>query len=142
MFFSRTVSKLSPAFVARTCTRVAQPGVSQILGRPSTFAARATFSTSYRRLAKESPNINQKALDALTQSSVYQKIASNPEAIVALQEFGEALKKSGVDLSSGKPPSFGQMSKLLMNSEFRQASQKLVESMQAAGVDLTGKARP
>jgi hypothetical protein len=45
----------------------------------------------------------------------------------------------GVDLSSGKQLSMIQMSKLLMNSEFRNGAEELVEELKKTGVEVNSK---
>jgi len=49
------------------------------------------------------------------------------------------MEKQGVDLSLGKPPSMIQVSKLLMNSEFRKGAEELVEELKKTGVDADFK---
>jgi uncharacterized protein (DUF302 family) len=46
---------------------------------------------------------------------------------------------TGVDLSSGKPPSAMQMFRLATNSEFKEAAKKVVEELKKAGIDLTSQ---
>ena len=41
-----------------------------------------------------------------------------------------------MDLSSGKPPSMIQMSKLFMNSEFRKGAEELVEELKKTGINV------
>lgn len=108
MLLSRTLSSVSPYLVVRACTRISQPSTSRLLARSSPTAPRALFSTSPRRLAKEvpEPGTNEEAVDAFKQSSVYQKLASNPEAIQALQNFGETMKKHGKILGVVLPVTF------------------------------------
>ena len=45
----------------------------------------------------------------------------------------------GIDLTSGKPPSMLQASKLFLNADVRDAAKNLVEEFKKAGIDVNAK---
>ncbi|KAF8803888.1 hypothetical protein BYT27DRAFT_6722976 [Phlegmacium glaucopus] len=100
--------------------------------RPSTIQS---FSTTPRLQAAESekPFFNADVLDELKRSPTFDKLSRSPDALLAIQKFAKVIEKQ--DLSSGKPLSMIQMSKLLMNSEFRKGAEDLVEEFKKTGVD-------
>ncbi|KAF9481954.1 hypothetical protein BDN70DRAFT_875576 [Pholiota conissans] len=85
------------------------------------------------------PAIDPATLEAVKNSEVYQKLAKNKEALEAVAKFAEIMQANGIDMSSGKPPSMLQMSKMLMKSEVRQVATDLSEALKKAGIDLTNK---
>ncbi|KAF8901693.1 hypothetical protein CPB84DRAFT_1777204 [Gymnopilus junonius] len=108
--------------------------------RPSN-KARYLSSTPLRRASESpQPQLDPQALEALRNSEIYQKLSQNPDAIKAIQKLSELMISLGVQATPGKPPSMLQMSKLLMNSEFREASQNAVEQFKKAGIDPADKA--
>lgn len=101
--------------------------------RPPTFQ---TFSTTSLLRASES---KKPLFDDEFKHPIIEKISKNPDALLAIQNFGKVLEKQGVDLSSGKQLSMIQMSKLLMNSEFRKGAEELVEELKKTGVEVNSK---
>ncbi|KAH7904455.1 hypothetical protein BJ138DRAFT_1119399 [Hygrophoropsis aurantiaca] len=98
---------------------------------------RRTFSfTPHLRAAENDDTF----LTQLKNSSLFQKLADKPEALIALRDFANFMRDQGkcIDTTSG-PPSTMQMMRLAANSEFRQAAQKVVEELKNAGVDLTSQ---
>ncbi|KAF8164960.1 hypothetical protein B0H34DRAFT_648702 [Crassisporium funariophilum] len=102
---------------------------------------RTLYTTPPARASEESdkPVIDSEAVAAFKRTATFQKMSRSPEALEAVRKFAEMMQKQGIDFSSGKPLSMIQMSKLLMNSEFRTGAKELVEAMQKAGIDLTTK---
>jgi hypothetical protein len=48
---------------------------------------------------------------------------------------------TGIDITSGQPPSKMQMFKLAMSPKFKDGAKKVVVELQNAGVDLSSKVR-
>ncbi|KDR83335.1 hypothetical protein GALMADRAFT_219171 [Galerina marginata CBS 339.88] len=132
MFLSR-VSALAVA-------RVLRPHLSRNSpGRPSQNLRYLSTTTPLCASEPRSPFDND-SLSALTNSETFKKLSNSPEAILAIQKLAQFMHKQGVDLTSGTPPSMIQMSKLVMNAEFREASQNVIEEFKKAGIDLNNKA--
>ncbi|KAF4619212.1 hypothetical protein D9613_005602 [Agrocybe pediades] len=119
---------------ARTISRLSTQRSTQTI-LPSRLRL---FSTTPSRHATEKPT-NQALASALENSAAYKKIMQSQEALDALKELAQIFQQSGIDMSAGKPPSMLQMSKLLLKSEFREASTKVMTEFQKAGVDLKDK---
>ncbi|KAF9230512.1 hypothetical protein BU15DRAFT_57159 [Melanogaster broomeanus] len=81
---------------------------------------------------------NNTFLNNLKHTSIFQKIADKPEALMALRDFAALMKEKGIDAGSG-PPSTMQMFRLAANSDFRNAAQRVVDELKNAGVDLTSQ---
>ncbi|KAF9224285.1 hypothetical protein BS17DRAFT_779589 [Gyrodon lividus] len=106
--------------------------------RPSSFTSlrcQRTFSFTPRVRATEQDNT---FLNNFKDTSVFRKVADNPEALMALRDFAALMKEKGIDASSG-PPSTMQMLRLAGSSDFREAAQRVVDELKNAGVDLSSK---
>ncbi|KAH9483041.1 hypothetical protein JR316_0005141 [Psilocybe cubensis] len=112
---------------------------SRTLARPHCFR---TISTTRPTRASEAPKpqVDEALIKALQETEAYKKLSKSQSAIEAIKKFMNVLQKSGVDTTSGKRPSMLQMSKLMLNSEFRDASKNMIEEFQKAGLDPTDKA--
>lgn len=121
--------------------------------RQSTFKSFSTTSL-LRAAESEKPFFNVSTLDDFKRSPAFEKISRSPDAVLAIQKLVKVMEKQGalqlglvrayltsksclgVDLSSGKPPSMIQMSKLFMNSEFRKGAEELVEELKKTGINV------
>ncbi|PPQ95517.1 hypothetical protein CVT26_008545 [Gymnopilus dilepis] len=106
---------------------------------------RCLTSTPIRRASEPAPpNVDPKTLEALkdlSKSEAFQKIFHDAEALETLGKLSQIVRDSGADIGPGKAPSMLQMSKLLMNSEFRKCAQELTQHFQRLGIDLNDKVR-
>ncbi|KAG6837926.1 hypothetical protein H0H93_008320 [Arthromyces matolae] len=94
-----------------------------------------SFSSTQSRAVDNLPAFTE----AFQKSTIFRKLANQPEAINAIRSLMETLKESGVDVSSGAQPSTFAMAKLMMNSKFREQIKIMAEAMKKADVDLTSK---
>ncbi|KIM42934.1 hypothetical protein M413DRAFT_444554 [Hebeloma cylindrosporum] len=95
------------------------------------------LSSTLPRRAVEGPKFDPESVAAFKASDIYQKLSKRPEALAAVQKFGEVMQKHGLEL--GKSPSMFQATKLFMHADFREAAQNLVEEFKKAGIDMTAK---
>ncbi|WFD32938.1 hypothetical protein MSPP1_003991 [Malassezia sp. CBS 17886] len=96
-------------------------------------APRHAFSSTVWVRAAEDPRMNlEKALPP-----GFEKLSGRPEALAAMQNLIDVLKKNGMDLSSGEKPSMMQLARMATNSEVRECTAKVVEEMRKAGIDLS-----
>ncbi|KAJ3564349.1 hypothetical protein NP233_g8347 [Leucocoprinus birnbaumii] len=105
--------------------------------RPLAFSSRRAFHLTPTRRAAENKEAFFKAFQ---NTSLYSKLSQHPDALAALSDFAKLLQDKGIDLSTGKPPSTLQMIKLASNADFREATKRVGEELQKAGVDLQSKA--
>jgi hypothetical protein len=113
---------------------------------------RRHFSISPRLQAAE---ITDPFLATFKHTSIFQKLAGNPDALSALTSFAKLIQEQGtfcierlicsfvfnlwflgVDIMSGTPPSKLQMLRMLGNAEFREAAKRVAVEMQKAGVEI------
>ncbi|KAH7887902.1 hypothetical protein F5I97DRAFT_917852 [Phlebopus sp. FC_14] len=71
-------------------------------------------------------------LNNFQKTSLFQKLADKPEALLALRDFATLLKNKGIE----GPPSTTQMMRIAASSDCRQAMQRVVDELQKAGIDL------
>ncbi|EIN10865.1 hypothetical protein PUNSTDRAFT_132929 [Punctularia strigosozonata HHB-11173 SS5] len=87
-------------------------------------------------------NLPGNAAEAAAQfrtTSIYKKIADNPEAIAAVNKLLELMKEKGFGFDAGKPPSPMQMFKIGRDPEVRQAIITALAQLESAGIDVTSK---
>ncbi|KAF8592375.1 hypothetical protein K439DRAFT_1378447 [Ramaria rubella] len=105
--------------------RVAPPYPSQ--GHVHPVKVRA-FASTPRTDATESPSFKE--------SPLFQQLATNKDALLAVQEFANTMKERGIDFSPERRPTSMQLLRLLANPEFRKSVQKLRDDLEKAGVNV------
>ncbi|KAL8286110.1 hypothetical protein RB601_005791 [Gaeumannomyces tritici] len=113
--------------------------LARALARPLGPAAplqlrRLHASARLRATTKDSPTpeelmANPKMRDLFT------KVSKHPAVLEAIAGLGEILQRHGIDAHSGQRPGMVQMAKVLVDKDFREASQKLKDEMDKAGID-------
>lgn len=66
----------------------------RLLSERPALCLRFLSSTSPRR-AVEGPKIDHESLTAFKNTTTYQKLSKRPEALLAIQKFGEVMQKHG-----------------------------------------------
>ncbi|WFC96465.1 hypothetical protein MBRA1_003122 [Malassezia brasiliensis] len=78
--------------------------------------------------------------DSMTSSSLpkgMEKLGESPGALAAIRQLMDVLQSHGIDLSKGEKPSMFTLARLASKSDVRQATGKVVEELQKAGIELT-----
>jgi hypothetical protein len=132
--------------VAAVCRRAAHPCL--------TLPARHLSTTPRRQAMPSNPD---DFIKQVSEMSVFKKLSGNPQAVQSLknifqlmQEAGESALSSngtaahactGVDLSTGKPPSTMQLTRLVLNRKFMKAMKQCMEEFKLVGIDLKSDVR-
>ncbi|THV03288.1 hypothetical protein K435DRAFT_715660 [Dendrothele bispora CBS 962.96] len=108
---------------------------------PKYSSCTRTFITTHRRQSEGQTDHEelQRKYAQLQNSELFKKLQASPSALDAASELGKIMQKEGFDFTSGKKPSAMQMMKLAFNSEIKEASLRLKEELDKAGIDITDK---
>lgn len=114
------------------------------LAQTSVAGARTLRTTAAVRASEDSrPDLESSLPPGL------EKLGESPEALTAINELMQLLKKNGIDVASGQKPTMAQIGKLAFDKEVRQCtakgaytllaldSQPVVEELRNTGIELS-----
>lgn len=133
--------------LARSLLARSLPARSLRPARKLHAGARLRFATPTGSPTAEALMNNPKARD------MFAKVGKHPAVVEAIVELSEILKRHGIgkhvvqlpcrsrltsssDAHSGERPSMVQIARVLMDKDFREASMKLKDKMEEAGVEM------
>ncbi|KAF9499365.1 hypothetical protein BDN71DRAFT_175605 [Pleurotus eryngii] len=131
-WFSSHASPLAVSYAI-----VAPPRVLVARSPPQrSFSMSKSLAEAAQKSTLDASSAASDVLKAFSETTLFRKLADDPEALKEMAEFVKLLKSKGIDPTSGKTPGTMQMLKLVADPEFREAAKRTQERLLKSGVDL------